>query len=227
MIEINAFWARRTQRWVEAISASTGITEKTGQDLYAIFGYSPLQGIVLSESPLAVASLEVLTTLAAGVICQTGTPWHLARNKVISCAQDTMLAAIDPDEIHPRGDVAGLMRKLLEAQIFIAVVTSDDRRMTESTLEVLGVKDMVNIVICGDDPIPNKPFPDALWQIATQLGIDNKRIMMVGDSLSDMQFASNAGVAFCIGMTLSPRNKTSLTSRADAIISSIDEIEVR
>jgi phosphoglycolate phosphatase len=227
LIDINALWSGRTQRWVEAISTSTGLTEKTRQDLYAILGYLPTRGHVHPESPLAVASLEILYTLAAGVICKTGTPWHQARQQVISCAQDTILAAFNPADIRPKGDVAGLMRQLVRAQVHIAVVTSDDRRMTESTLEFLGVKDMVNLTICGDEPVPNKPSPEALWQISTQLGIDVKRIMMVGDTISDMQFAKNAGAAFRIGVVSTPENTSLLAPHADALVESIGEFRVQ
>jgi len=227
LIDFNALWGARTQRWVEAISASIGLTHKAKGELYSLLGYSPVRKQVRPESPLAVVSFEVLYTLAAGVICQAGIPWHQARDLAISCAQDTILAAIDPVEIRPKGDVVGLMRQLVGAQIRVAVVTSDDRRMTEATLELLGIKELINLLICGDDPVPNKPSPEALWQISTQLGIDVKRIMMVGDTLSDMQFAGNAGIAFRIGVTSSSGDKSSLTSCADAILTSIDEIEVR
>jgi phosphoglycolate phosphatase-like HAD superfamily hydrolase len=227
LIELNALWGGRSQRWVEAISASTGLMEKTRQDLYAILGYSPVRGYVHPESPLAMAPLEMLYTLAAGVIYQAGIPWHQARNHVISCAQDTILAAIDLEEIRPRGDIVGVMHQLIEAQICIAVVTSDDRHMTEAALEFLGVKDMISIIICGDDPISNKPSPEALWQVSTQLGIETKRIMMVGDSLSDMQFASNAGAAFRIGVASTPENITLLAPHADALVESIGEFRVQ
>jgi phosphoglycolate phosphatase-like HAD superfamily hydrolase len=160
------------------------------------------------------------------MICQAGLPWHQARSQAMACAQDTILAAFDPAEIRPKGDVAGMMRKLTQAQIRIAIVTSDDRHMTETTLELLGVVDMIELIICGDDPLPNKPSPEALWQISAQLGIETKRIMVVGDTLSDMEFARNAGAAFRIGIAPAARGINLLTSYADGIIASVDDIEV-
>jgi len=49
---------------------------------------------------------------------------------------------------------------------------------------------------------------------------------MVGDTLSDMQFAQNAGAAFRIGIASTSGGKNLLASCVDEIIASIDEIEV-
>jgi len=225
LIAFNPLWGNRTQQWVEAIAATSGLAESVKMELFSILGYSIEQASARAEGPLAVASIETLFILAAGVLCQFGMPWHEARSLAESCAQETILAAFDPTEICPRGDVAEVLRRLANANIRIAVVTSDDRLMTESTLEFLGVKDIVSSVVCGDDPIPNKPAPDALWLISSQLGIEPNRIMMVGDTKSDMQFAHNAGAAFCVAITPTIGGKSLQTVRADAIISSIDDLK--
>ncbi|MCP4416417.1 MAG: HAD family hydrolase [Chloroflexi bacterium] len=226
LIEFNPIWGGRTQKWVEAMVASSGLTDAIKRDLFSILGYSVELASARAEGPLAIASIETLCTLATGTLCQHGIPWHEAQNHAKSSAQDTILAAFDPSEIHPRGDIAKVMHQLARAQINIAVVTSDDRQMTEDTLAFLGVSDLVNIVICGDDPIPNKPAPDALWLVSAQLGIETNRIMMVGDTKSDMQFALNGGAAFRIAITPTIENKNASTLPADAVISSIDDLRV-
>jgi len=159
LIELNALWGPRTERWVEAIAAKSGMTAKERKRLYALLGYSPEAESVRPESPLAVASCETLYTLAAGEICQAGIPWHQARSQAIACAQDTISAAFDPAEIRPKGDVAGILRKLTQAQIHIAVITSDDRRMTEATLELLEVKEMVSPSFVAMTPFPTNLLP--------------------------------------------------------------------
>jgi len=82
-------------------------------------------------------------------------------------------------------------------------------------------------MICGDDPVPNKPDPIAALSISKQLGISTSRMMMVGDSLTDMQFASNAGIAFRIGVASTPEKKSLLAPHADALVDSIDEFRVQ
>ncbi len=225
LIAFNPLWGHRTQKWVEAMVTSSGLAVKVQGELFSILGYSMEQASARAEGPLAIASIETLCTLAAGVLCRHGMAWHEAQNHVESCAQDTILAAFDPMEIQPRGAVAEVMRQLTRANICTAVATSDDRLMTEATLAYLGIDDLVSAVICGDDPVPNKPAPDALWSISSQLDIPPSRIMMVGDTKSDMQFAMNAGAGFRVAMQPTIKAEDSQVLQADATISSIDDLK--
>ncbi|MFQ5645281.1 MAG: hypothetical protein ACE5FQ_16530 [Thiogranum sp.] len=52
--------------------------------------------------------------------------------------------------------MAGLFRWLTQAGIQIAIATSDNRAATEATLSLLNVKERVNLLVCGDDKIPNR-----------------------------------------------------------------------
>jgi len=219
-------WGPRIQRWVEAVTGLAGLPNGMRANLYTMLGYSPEQSSVRAESPLAIASVKTLVALVAGVLCQQGIPWHQAYHYALAAAQDTILADIEPREIQPKGDVRKVMHQLAQANIRIAVVTNDDRSMTEATLSHLGVREIVSVIVSGDDPVPNKPAPDAFHTIVEGWGITPKRIMMVGDTLSDMQFAVNAGAAYRIGVLSKSGESSLLASHSDAVVNSIDEIQV-
>ena len=224
LIEFNHFWGPRTEQWVDAMASFLQLGEDFKNAVYDLIGYSLEKHQVRFESPLAVASMEINYLLASGVISKYGIPWHQARVIAKNCAASTMLANLKLGEIAPKGDLVGVMKQLRDAQISVAVVTSDDRQMTEKSLDHLGIRDFVSVLVCGDDPVANKPEPDGIWAIAKQLSISPDRIMMVGDSLSDMQFADNAGIAYRIAITSDPEAAAMLAARADAVISSVDEL---
>lgn len=226
LVEFSVLWGPRIQRWVETITGLAGLPNSTRSNLYTMLGYSPEQSSVRAESPLAIASIETLVILVAGVLCQQGIPWHQAYHYAISTAQDTTLADIEPREIQPKGNVKKVLYQLAQANIRIAVVTNDDRSMTEATLSHLGVRDIVSVIVSGDDPVPNKPAPDAFHMVVAEWGITPKRIMMVGDTLSDMKFAVNAGAAYRIGVLSKSGNSSLLASHCDVVVNSIDEIQV-
>lgn len=226
LIEFNHFWGPRTEQWVNAMAASLQLGDDFKNEMYDLIGYSLVNNQVRFESPLAVASMDIIYILAGAVISKYGVPWFQARVLAEDCAAFTMSANLKLGEIAPKGDLAGVMQQLRDAQISVAVVTNDDRQMTEKTLADLGIRDFVSIMVCGDDPVANKPAPDGIWAIAEQLSVTPDRIMMVGDSLSDMQFAENAGIAYRIGITSDQQAAAMLAARADAVISSVNDLNV-
>lgn len=227
LIELNAFWGHRTERWGKQLADY--LPERAGieNSIFEIIGYAPELSQVLPESPLAVASMDSLYTLAAGVLCQHGMPWHEAKFIAEQCAKNTMGGLFDQDDVRPTGNVAGVLKRLRDARVRVAVVTSDDRIITSNTLASMGIENLVNILVCGDDDIPNKPAPDAICHISEQLDIPPDRIMMVGDTVSDMVFGKNAGVAGLVGIQYGVGENLYLAAHADIVIGSIDEIKIQ
>ncbi|MBT3388957.1 MAG: HAD family hydrolase [Chloroflexi bacterium] len=224
LVKFDAIWLSRTHKWVEAIATNLSLNSTFMYELFDLLGYSPTPPGLRAESPLAIATMDTLNTLAAGVICRYGFPWHEARLQAEICAQNTMNANFTTEEIIPIGNPRRAMEQLARANIRIGIVTSDNRAMTEATLAYLGIADFISAMVCGDDSLPSKPAPEAFWEIARQLEIAPQRMMMVGDTISDMQFAINADAAYRIGVASHSNNILALSAHADAIITSIDEI---
>jgi phosphoglycolate phosphatase-like HAD superfamily hydrolase len=163
----------------------------------------------------------------SGIISRYGVPWHEALALAEHTAEVTIMADPNPNEIISKGNILQTMKKLADAKVHNVIITSDNRRLTEITLSHLGITELVSAMICGDDPIPKKPDPIAALTISKQLGISTSRMMMVGDSLTDMQFAASAGIAFRIGVASTPENKSLLAPHADALVESIDDFHVQ
>jgi HAD superfamily hydrolase (TIGR01549 family) len=227
LIEIGNFWVPRVQKWIDVIATSLNLEYEFKKDVFDLLGYSISQNHIRYESPLAVANMEALKVLVSGIISRYGIPWHLAILLAERSAEESITADPNPDEIISKGDILQTMKKLVNARVHNVIVTSDDRRLTEITLAHLGIKNLISAMICGDDPIPNKPDPIAALSISKQLGISTSRMMMVGDSLTDMQFANNAGIAFRIGVASTPEKKSLLAPHTDALVDSIDDFRVR
>jgi phosphoglycolate phosphatase len=122
-----------------------------------------------------------------------------AESHVLAAGAD--IGEPDPADIVPVGDVAGTMTRLKNAGVALVVATSDERRSTEAHLELLGVNELVNLVVCADDDLASKPSPEVLGRVGDGLGVAAERIVMVGDSEVDMLTGRNGGAAACIGVT--------------------------
>jgi phosphoglycolate phosphatase-like HAD superfamily hydrolase len=227
LINIDDFWVPRVQKWVDSIADSLNLDYEFKKDVFDLLGYSISENRVRYESPLAVANMEALKILMSGIISRYGIPWHEALTLAERSAKVTIMADPNPNEIVSKGNILQTMKKLADAKVHNVIITSDNRRLTEITLSHLGITELVSAMICGDDPIPKKPDPIAAWTISKQLDISTSHMMMVGDSLTDMQFAASAGIAFRIGVASTPENKSLLAPHADALVESIDDFHVQ
>jgi phosphoglycolate phosphatase-like HAD superfamily hydrolase len=223
IVDFNHMWGQRFKQWLTKLVTHVKGNDTLQQNLERSIGLNPLDNTVIPESPLAVATMAKISAAAMTVLYQHGYSWHEAEAAVnhINHTADTTIA---PHLVKPIGDVIGAISRLVQQGVRIAVVTSDDRAMTESTLPLLGIEQYVDILVCGDDPFPNKPAPDGLIHISQQFGIPLNKIAMVGDTASDMVFGHNAGVACCVGITGGAGDLVALQKYADITVSSISEI---
>jgi phosphoglycolate phosphatase len=80
----------------------------------------------------------------------------------------------------------------------VAVLTNKPRHHTERLLAGLGVRDLFDDVVGGDDPHGRKPAPRGLMALMSAAGAAGQDTLMVGDSLVDWETAKAAGARCCL-----------------------------
>jgi phosphoglycolate phosphatase len=224
LIHFEVMWGRLAMAWVERLTSDIG-DEVLRQELCDTLGYDPLGERTRPQSPLAIATTAQLQAIAASVLYRHGIPWPHAEDRVRAAFRanaDLPLASL----VHPIGDVAGLMARLQGAGVRVAVVTTDHRAETEETLRLLGIADLVDHTVCGDDGVPTKPAPDMVLAVCGRLGIEPGRAAVVGDTEADLLMAQRAGAGLKVAVRTGAGDPAALTSHADVVLGSIEEIAV-
>jgi phosphoglycolate phosphatase len=226
LIDFHHLWGRKARLAVEAVVTAMGGDRGLANRLYHSIGFDLQTGEAAASGPLAVTAMAKLYTICATVLYQHGLPWHEAERVAQEHFASGLGALPTADLVKPVGDVVGLFRALVAAGVKIAIVTSDDRAATVASLPVLGIEPYVAGMICGDDPVANKPAPDALFRLSQELGVALARVMMVGDTLGDMLMAGAAGAGCRLAVLSGAAGAAELTPHADAVLPSIDGIRV-
>jgi phosphoglycolate phosphatase len=224
LTDLDAIWGNRAYEGIVALAMAAkrpGLVPR----LSKMLGLDPVTKRTLPGGPLAVTTMSKLYTISAAALYQDGFSWEESEALVMAHFKPPMVAAPKPDQVVPLADIFGLFSRLQSAGVRVAVATSDDRHITSATLEIMGVAKLVDALVCGDDDLPNKPSPEGLQQICAQLSIPPERVMMVGDSVGDMAFGRNAGVACCVGVLGPDGDRALLAPHADQLVDGIDEIE--
>ena len=102
---------------------------------------------------------------------------------------------VDAGEILPDcEDLQGVLKQLVDAGLTLAVATSDTPDMTEKCLDALGISEYFSAIYSDDGVSPCKPDPYFAERFCQDFGFDKSEVVMVGDTMTDMNFAKNAGI---------------------------------
>ncbi len=100
-----------------------------------------------------------------------------------------------------------MLAELRERGHLLAIATGKSAQGLARVLGTTGVADFFVASRCADQ-CASKPAPDMLRQIMEELAIEAETTLMVGDTVHDLQMASNAGVAgLAVGHGAHPKEK--------------------
>lgn len=121
------------------------------------------------------------------------------------------------------GNIQGVFARLKDMGIKTAVVTTDDRYITELCLDKLGIKEFFCRIYTDDGINPSKPDPYYIERFCAEEGISSDELIMVGDTLTDMNFAENAGI-MAVGVAKTDVRRRMLNPKAAVVIRDISQI---
>jgi len=119
-------------------------------------------------------------------------------------------------------NIKGVLSALRERNIKLAVVTTDNSEITHKCLQKLEIEQFFCKVYTDDGNLPAKPDPKCLFDFSESEGIEKEKIIMVGDTMTDVRFARNAGVRV-VGVG-GEKNRRILEKYADAVYPDISYI---
>ncbi|SCN25188.1 Pyrophosphatase PpaX [Clostridium sp. N3C] len=90
------------------------------------------------------------------------------------------------------------LQALKERGIKLAVVTSKRKVMTERSLKLIKIYDIMDVIITPEDTDKHKPDGEPALLACERLGVAPEEALMVGDSIYDVKCGKNAGSKTCI-----------------------------
>ncbi len=220
LIDFNFMWASWVVELARRMEIATGRTLRG--ELFMAIGYDAIRVRVVAGSPLAVHSMAELYVLTGRVAVGVGcTPEEAAR------AVNEAWFVPDPVTMaRPLVDLQTLFSTLRERGVLTGIATSDDRNSTVKTIEGLGLAQWVSGIVTADDGLPNKPAPDMLLHLCSELGVSPQKSIMVGDSVADMMAGKNAGFGLRVGVLSGVSNADHFDGTADVILENVGRLVV-
>jgi HAD superfamily hydrolase (TIGR01509 family) len=121
-------------------------------------------------------------------------------------------------------DVQNVLSELCGRGYGLGIVTSGSRARIHREVNALGLNEVFQIVVCGEDVSNKKPHPEGLDFAMSKLGKPPEVCCYVGDNPDDMEMGKRARIQ-TIGIASGyPNSKNLLSARADFCIESIPQL---
>ena len=103
--------------------------------------------------------------------------------------------SVHDEMVRPFPGALDVLRELVSRGIRVGVVTSKGHRIAARTIEMCGLADPLEIVVCGDQVERGKPDPEPVRKALTALSLDERpeEVLFVGDSPHDLRAGRAAG----------------------------------
>lgn len=76
----------------------------------------------------------------------------------------------------------------------IAVVSGSVRKSVEKTLQILGIDNIPEVLVCAGETTRGKPYPDPFLAAAEKLGVSPARCLVLEDAEAGVESAKAAGM---------------------------------
>ena len=126
-----------------------------------------------------------------------------------------------------RGDLLGLFTFLKSRGVKIAICTTDDEKPTRQLLELFKLSPFIDVLLTGDmKQVAAKPSKEQIDYICNKVGVNSpEKVIMVGDTATDLLMGRNGGVKLNIGMLDGASSIEDLRHYADVLVDDLDKLK--
>lgn len=220
VLDFDAFWLPVAVKATEIIMSKLGVIDVPSAKLLESMGVT--DGVASIKGSLCFGTYRDMAEDMNTVFKRYG--YNFDVEKLTGLTVDAYHGSVDAGEIKPTCEnICEVMQTLKNRGIMIVLVTSDGPAVTGECLKGLGIDKYFDLVFTDDGTHPNKPDPFMINKLCADYGFSKSEVVMVGDTLADMNFAINGGVR-SVGLAKTEGNKDILSEKTETVIPDISHL---
>lgn len=220
LIDFDAFWVTVSVKAIEDILNKLGRTDIPACDILTAFGVN--DGVTDIEGVLCKGTYEQMGQIVHSIL--KGHGCNIPLDEAVKLVIDAYNKNADAGQVKPTcPELKEVLTKLKNQNKRLAVVTTDNDKITRKCLKRLGIEELFDKIYTDSGDLPTKPDPCCALDFADHTGVEKERLIVVGDTVTDVSFARNAGIKV-ISIAKTDKHRAALTPFADKVISSLTEL---
>ena len=109
-------------------------------------------------------------------------------------------------------------------KIPLSIYTGKGRDSSVITLQKIGVFDLFDMIVTGDDVAEHKPSPEGIDQFVEKFKLNREKVLMIGDAPADILAARSAGVKIAAVVWDAYAREQVLEMKSDYVFETVDEL---
>lgn len=220
LLDFDAFWVTISVKAMEDILMRFDTPDVPIYEILESFGVH--DGITDIEGILCKGTYKQMGQIVYDILCTYGCT--ASCNEVTNAVIEAYNQNADAGNIKATcPDLVQILTHFKEQNKKLAIVTTDNKEITLKCLRKLGIEELFDKIYTDDGKMPTKPNPYCITDFCKNTGISPKNIVMVGDTMTDMHFAKNAGIT-AIALAATDKSCAVLSPLADAVIPSLSKL---
>ena len=126
-------------------------------------------------------------------------------------------------EIYP--GIIEILDYLKSKNFPLGIFTGKGKEASMITLKKLGVDQYFDLIVTGDDVANHKPSAEGILKFVNQFGLKKERVLMIGDSVSDVKASKEAKIKVASALWDSYAHEKVKTLQSDYFFYSVEELK--
>ncbi len=220
LLDFDAFWVTVTEKALEDVFRALSMGNTHLPEILEALGVH--DGITDLDGALCKGTYEEIGRIVYGILCKYGC--LAEQDAVVQMVIDGYNRNADAGAIKPTcPNLEEILKQLKDQGKILALVTTDNPGITEKCLKGLGVYSLFDTLYTDDGNAPTKPDPYCANHLCERFGIAKQKLVMVGDTMTDVRFARNAGIA-SVGLARSEKSRAVLSGQATVVIDDLSQL---
>lgn len=217
LLDFDALWAAVSENAIKEILSCVGMLDINVDEVLEALGVH--NGVTDISSVLSYGTYAQISESIRVFLAKKGCT--VKSNEIVAITDNAYKNASDKGEVLPAcKDICGVLQKIKDKGIKTALVTTDGKLMTDKCIDKLKIRQYFDRIYTADGEYPPKPNSHCINDFCDEYGINKSCAVMVGDTLTDVEFAKNGGIRM-IGVAKGERNTNILRRYTDIVVSDI------
>ena len=195
LTDVHEYWACVIEARARAVNAHYRTLEVGVEPLMRVMGVDPATRRIVPPGPIGYGSREDVIEAVASFMDSE----HGMAAEDIADTTATLFKQVDAnthsnleDWVQLLPGTASALRRLKDRGAVLSIVTGDRTGLARESMRILGILDLFDVIIGGDEMTRQKPHPDGLLTACERVDIEPGKSAYVGDAPNDLRAAQAA-----------------------------------